>query len=109
MYTAISFMEEIIKDVFKNGSDTCITRFYKVFWMLNAAYPPQSLDKDIVKAETRTKYPWPEGSKKEIIKLMKDFFPWRISGDEIKYYDKLDLDDEDTKKEVDVHTMDNEK
>ena len=109
MYTAISFMEEIIKDVFKNGSDTCITRFHKVFWMLNAAYPPQSLDKDIVKAETRQKYPWPEGSKNEIIKLMREFFPWRISGDEIKYYDKLDLDDEDTKKEVDVHTMDNEK
>ena len=101
MYTVISFMEEIIKDVFKNGTDTCITRFTKTFQMLRAAYPPRSLDEDIQKGENRAKYPWPKGSKERILGWMKEYFPWRLSGDKINYYDELKVDDDEEKREDD--------
>ena len=97
MYSVVSFMEEIIKDVFKNGSDTCITRFVKTFQMINAAYPPKTLFADIEKAENKAKYPWPKGSKEIVLDLMRKYFPERISGDKINYYDELKLDDDEKK------------
>ena len=95
MYSVVSFMEEIIKDVFKNGTDTCITRFVKTFQMINAAYPPKTLFADIEKAENKAKYPWPKGSKEIVLDLMRKYFPERISGDKINYYDELKLDDDE--------------
>ena len=37
----------------------------------------------------RSKKPWPKNSMEILKGYMKEYFPWRIDGDEIKYYDDV--------------------
>ncbi len=97
MFNVQAFMEAIVKDVFKNDSDNCISKYIKTLQTVEAAYPPREIEKDVEEAENEApeNYPWPKGSMETIKDLMREYFPWRISGDEIKYYDSLDINDDD--------------
>lgn len=97
MFNVQAFMEAIVKDVFKNDSDNCISKYIKTLQTVEAAYPPREIEKDVEEAENDApeNYPWPKGSMETIKDLMREYFPWRISGDEIKYYDSLDINDDD--------------
>ena len=64
----------------------------KVLQMLDAAYPSKDLEEVLHDRETRTENPWPKNSIEIIKDLMREYFPWRIDGDDIKYYDDLKID-----------------
>ena len=76
-----------------------ISNYIKTMMMLEAAFPcnhhvnPQGVietfEDSINKRINRTKKPWPEDSMEIVKGYMKEFFPWRISGDTIKYYDDV--------------------
>ena len=59
---------------------------------LDAAYPSKDLEETLHKRETRPNNPWPKNSIEIIKDLMREYFPWRIDGDDIKYYDDLKID-----------------
>ena len=72
----------------------------KTQWTIRAAYPEQDLEKEVKnrenkKLENGEKSPnaWPEGSLDEIKEIMRKYFPWRIKGDEIRFYDKFEAPD----------------
>ena len=72
----------------------------KTQYMLRAAYPEKGLEEEVEKREHLTledgklsNHCWPEGSLEEIKKLMKKYFPWRIKGGKIIYYDELEAPD----------------
>jgi hypothetical protein len=66
--------------------------YIKTWQVIEAAYPPKSFDEDIDIYETRDDHPWPKGSTEIVKDLMREYFPWRIDGDTIKYYDDLKTD-----------------
>lgn len=101
MFIVHNFVEDLVKNVFKDSSDYMIIKNIKTFQVLEAAYPPRDIEDDVRKYETRKdeSLRWPEGSMEILKDLMREYFPWRISGDEIKYYDDLDLGDGENKEE----------
>lgn len=100
MVAVQNFLEDIIKDVFKNNGDYMWNKYIKAQQVLFAAYPMRDIEDDVADAEDpNQKYPWPENSMETIKDIMREYFPWRISGDKIKYYDDLDLSDDKKKKE----------
>ncbi len=92
VYAVQNFLEELVDNVFKNNSDFKIMNYIKMWQVVEAAYPPKTFDKDIEKFESRGDHPWPKGSTEIVKDLMREYFPWRIDGDEIKYYDDLKVD-----------------
>ena len=92
VYTVQNFMEELIDNVFKNKTKFSLVNYPKVLQMLDAAYPSKDLEEKLHGRETREKNPWPKNSIEIIKDLMRKYFPWRIDGDKIKYYDDLKID-----------------
>ena len=92
VYAVQNFMEELIDNVFKNKTDFQLKNYPKVLQMLDAAYPSKDLEEVLHDRETRTENPWPKNSIEIIKDLMREYFPWRIDGDKIKYYDDLKID-----------------
>lgn len=97
MFNVQAFMEAIVKDVFPNDTDHCISSYIKSLQVVNAAYPQRGIEKEVEEAENDdpSNYPWPKGSMDIIKDMMREYFPWRIDGDKIKYYDSLDLGDDE--------------
>lgn len=108
MVSVHSFMEGLVNDVFKNKTSHCISKYTKTLMTLMAAYPERDMEKVCASLEAAKQYPYPKGSVEIIKGIMKEYFPWRLKGDKIKYYDDLDLDDEDTKKKVENSPSDTE-
>ena len=73
----------------QSGCDKCNNSGYYdrigIFEVLN-------IDDDIRHYESRPDHPWPENSIEIVKGLMREYFPWRIDGDKIKYYDDLKID-----------------
>ena len=92
VYAVQNFMEELVDNVFKNNTDFKLMNYTKVLQMLDAAYPSKDLEKTLQKRETRENNPWPKNSLEIEKDLMRKYFPWRIDGDDIKYYDDLKID-----------------
>ena len=76
-----------------------MNNYIKTMMMLEAAFPcnnyvnpngvRETFEDAINKRINRSKNPWPEDSMEIVKGYMKEFFPWRISGDTIKYYDDV--------------------
>ena len=96
MVAVQNFVEELVKHVFKDNSEYKFAKFVKTFQMLEAAYPPREIEDDVKEYESLSEDEggWPEGSMDIVKDLMREYFPWRIDGDKIKYYDDLSVDDE---------------
>ena len=92
VYAVQNFIEELVENVFKNNTKFRIMNYPKVLQMLDAAYPSKDLEEVLHDRETRTENPWPKNSIEIIKDLMRKYFPWRIDGDKIKYYDDLKID-----------------
>ena len=92
VYAVQNFIEELVENVFKNKTKFRIMNYPKVLQMLDAAYPSKDLEEVLHDRETRTENPWPKNSIEIIKDLMREYFPWRIDGDKIKYYDDLKID-----------------
>ena len=92
VYAVQNFIEELVENVFKNKTKFRIMNYPKVLQMLDAAYPSKDLEEVLHDRETRTENPWPKNSIEIIKGLMREYFPWRIDGDKIKYYDDLKID-----------------
>ena len=92
VYAVQNFIEELVENVFKNNTKFRIMNYPKVLQMLDAAYPSKDLEEVLHDRETRTENPWPKNSIEIIKDLMREYFPWRIDGDKIKYYDDLKID-----------------
>ena len=92
VYAVQNFIEELVENVFKNKTKFRIMNYPKVLQMLDAAYPSKDLEEVLHDRETRTENPWPKNSIEIIKDLMRKYFPWRIDGDKIKYYDDLKID-----------------
>ena len=56
---------------------------------VNSQGERKTFEDAINKRINRSKNPWPKDSMEIIKGYMKEFFPWRISGDTIKYYDDV--------------------
>lgn len=92
VYAVQNFMEELVTNVFKDTTEFQLRNYPKVLQMLDAAYPSKDLEEKLHGRETRTYRPWPKNSIEIIKDLMRKYFPWRIDGDKIKYYDDLKID-----------------
>ena len=92
VYAVQNFIEELVENVFKNKTKFQIKNYPKALQMLDAAYPSKDLEEVLHDRETRTENPWPKNSIEIIKGLMREYFPWRIDGDKIKYYDDLKID-----------------
>ena len=92
VYAVQNFMEELVTNVFKDKTDFQLRNYPKVLQMLDAAYPSKDLEEKLHGRETREYRPWPKNSIEIIKDLMREYFPWRIDGDKIKYYDALKID-----------------
>lgn len=93
VYAVQSFIEELVENVFKNNSEFKIMNYIKMWQVIEAAYPPRDIDNDIKNNyESRPDHPWPKNSIEIVKDLMREYFPWRIDGDKIKYYDDLKTD-----------------
>ena len=98
VYAVSNLIDELSRGLYKEdgGPNSIINKVHSAL-MMRAAFPFRDLDKEIKEWEN---YPeksarWPKGSKKIIMDLMKENFPWRLKGDKIRYYDDLDLEDTD--------------
>ena len=92
VYAIQNFIEELVDNVFKNKSEFRILKYIKMWQVITAAYPPKDIDDDIRHYESRSDHPWPKNSIEIVKDLMREYFPWRIDGDDIKYYDDLKID-----------------
>lgn len=90
-----NFIEDLVKHIFKDNSEYKLAKYVKAFQMLEAAYPPRGIKDDVDEYENLSEEDggWPEGSMDILKDLMREYFPWRIDGDEIKYYDDLNVED----------------
>ena len=77
----------------------CDLGYIKTMMMVEAAFPcnnyvnpkgvRETFEETINGYINRSIKPWPEDSMEIVKGYMKEFFPWRISGDTIKYYDDV--------------------
>ena len=92
-------MEELVDNIFKNESEFAIFNYTKAMMMSEAAYPcnnyvnpngvRETFEDSINTRINRSENPWPKNSMEIIKGYMREYFPWRIDGDEIKYYDDV--------------------
>lgn len=92
IYAVQNFIEELVDNVFKNNSKFKIMNYIKMWQVVEAAYPPETFEDDIKAFESREDHPWPEGSTEIVKDLMRKYFPWRIDGDNIKFYNGFKTD-----------------
>lgn len=94
MVAVQNFMEDIIKSIYKDNSDNRFNKYIKAQQALFAAYPLKGIEADIEDAEhdDDEECRWPEDSLEIIKNLMREYFPWRIDGDDIKYFDDLSVE-----------------
>ena len=105
MVAVQNFIIELTKSVFPEKGEHRLSKYVKTFMTLEAAYPEKGLEErckdNEVDEEMEPDERFPEGSFETIKEMMREFFPWRISGDTIKYYGELDTSEEPPKKEED--------
>ena len=96
MFNVQTFLEHIIKELdMSPDSEHSISKYIKTLMVINAAYPQKSIEQDVEAAMSETDgkyknpYPWPKDSMEIIKGYMREYFPDRINGDEIQYYDDL--------------------
>lgn len=104
------FINDLADVIFPEGDqkDKVGFRFadqIKTNMVLYAAYPSEDMKEEIEEMEhaDENDAPWPKGSYEKVIELMRKYFPWRIDGEKIHYYEDLDI--ENVGGEVDVHTI----
>ena len=80
---------------YKDGTDNKLNKYIKAEQTLMAAFPLHDLEDEVKEAEEdeEEECRWPEGSFEIIKNLMREYFPWRIDGDEIRYFDDFDMDE----------------
>ena len=111
--SVIGFITKISRSIFKDEKDYAWVSYIKSNMVLEAAFPPHDIEEDVKYSESserRDSDRWPEGSLEIIKNYMREYFPWRIDGDEIRYYDEFDMDavEELTKKIKDDQKKDDE-
>ena len=87
---AQNFIEELVDNVFKNKSEYRVNNYPQTMLTLFAAYPGMGLEDEIEGEIARSG--WPKDSLDILKEKMREYFPWRIDGDKIKYYDDLKID-----------------
>jgi len=97
MVAVQKFINDLSKKVFPEGDQKNKVGFrfadqIKTYMILYAAYPSEDMKEEIESFEHDESSPWPKGSYDKVIEYMKKYFPWRIDGDKIHYYEDLDLD-----------------
>ena len=104
------FINDLADVIFPEGDqkDKVGFRFadqIKTNMVLYAAYPSEDMKEEIEEMEhaDENDAPWPKGSYEKVIELMRKYFPWRIDGEKIHYYEDQDI--ENVGGEVDVHTI----
>ena len=90
--------DEKSRDAAKSEKAFPIAKYIKTMMTMEAAYPMNynvnsagkrvTFEESINRRINREIFPWPENSMEIIKGYMKEYFPWRIQGDEIKYYDE---------------------
>lgn len=110
MVAVQNFINDLAKVIFPEGDqkDKIGFRFadnIKTNMVLYAAYPSEDMEKEINDNENAPEgeAPWPKGSFEKVKELMERYFPWRIKGGKIHYYEDLDLSD--TADSADVNTI----
>ena len=93
------FVEDIVTSILKDKSKFAIINYIKTMMMVEAAFPcnnyvnskgvRETFEETINGYINRSIKPWPKDSMEIVKGYMKEFFPWRISGDTIKYYDDV--------------------
>lgn len=97
LYTISNDFQSRVEEIYE---ERC---FQKASMILMAAYPQKDIDDDIKFFQTQLveENQWPEDSLEIIKGYMKEYFPWRLKGDKILYYDDLTTHDGDDGKEPD--------
>ena len=100
MRITFDFLEELISHIFKDQSDFAIVKYHKTMMMVEAAFPmnnnvnargeKETFEDGINYCINRKTDTWPADSMDIIKGYMKEYFPWRIDGDKIKFYDDVD-------------------
>ena len=85
------FMDKLTKTILKDKSEHNINNYIKTMQVLMAGYPLKGFEDDVEYGEQNQN--WPEGSLEIIKDLMRKYFPWRIDGDKINYFDAFDMDE----------------
>lgn len=83
------FMDKLTKTILKDKSEHNINHYIKTLQVLMAGYPLKGFEDDVEYGEQNQN--WPEGSLETIKDLMRKYFPWRIDGDKINYFDAFDM------------------
>lgn len=93
--TVYGFADKLIKSIYKDGTDNKFNKYIKAEQALMAAFPLHDLEDEVKEAEEDEEEDcrWPEGSLEIIKNLMREYFPWRIDGDEVRYFDDFDMDE----------------
>lgn len=93
------FIIDLGETLYPEKSPVKLKHMIKTMQTLRAAYPTMDLADDVKKAESREDKNacWPKDSMEIIKNIMREYFPWRISGDKIKYIDDIDLGEEENK------------
>lgn len=79
-----------LESVLKNHTDNSLINHVNGMLMIYAAWPQQGMEEEIEYLAKEGMFP--EDSLEIVKKYMREYFPWRISGDKIKYYDELNID-----------------
>lgn len=117
MVAVQDFINSLNTKIFPEGEQSSKVGFrfadqIKTNMILFAAYPSKDM-KEEFEAWEQPELPggikntaiWPKGSYDIVIKYMKKYFPWRITGDKIHYYEDLDIDFDVDGEAADVHTI----
>lgn len=86
-----TFNSEFYQNLIDKVGENIVKKYYKVQWVLYASWPEDGIKEFI--DECIEIDGWPEDSWEQIKKIMKEYFPWRLDGDKILYYDEVKLDD----------------
>ena len=100
IYAVHDFMEKI-ESLYPYNSKCPLDKYSKVYLVQFAAFPEKDTEDDIENLmqteytgadgiKYTNKYPLPKNSLKIVKDMMKKYFPWRISGDEIVPYGNVD-------------------
>lgn len=92
--TVYGFADKLAHNIFKDNTKNRIDKKIKAMQTIISAFPLHGLKDDIEYAEHNEdeEARWPEGSFEILKDIMREDFPWRIDGDNIKYYDEFDMD-----------------
>lgn len=93
--TVNGFLESLLGDIFKPGTEYSIDHYPMVMLVCSAAFPEHDLLETIEAQTKKSVNPWPEDSLDIIKNYIKKYFPWRMKGDKFNFVDELSIDDDE--------------